>query len=416
MEYKTGIPKIIHQIWLGNEKPPYRLMETWEAMHPDWEYKLWTDENIKDVIELLPQYHEIEEYCGKADILRYQILHKFGGVFIDADSQCLRRLDDFFLENNSFAAFENEEVRKGLIANGYLGATKDNELMKILIDKISKIKNINAQPPWKITGPRLLTKTVVSLTYDGLAIYPSHFFMPVHYTGLKYKGDGLVYANQFWGSTFGYETIRKERNIMNDFFDKIYCINLDKRVDRWEKVKTRFDEVGINVERFSAIETRQGWDGCKASHLKIIENAKNNNYNSIFIFEDDIVFTDDFIKKINEIIDELKKTKWDLLYLSGNQNNAKDIKPISDNLSQIDSMLGTGSYGINSSIYDDILNRAPMMKAVPGYKRGRAIDVFYNEDIVKNKIALVTNPMICYQENGFSDIEGCFMVNNDIQE
>lgn len=106
MEYKTGIPKIIHQIWLGDEKPPYRLMETWEAMHPDWEYKLWTDENIKDVIELLPQYHEIEEYCGKADILRYQILHKFGGVFIDADSQCLRRLDDFFLENNSFAAFE----------------------------------------------------------------------------------------------------------------------------------------------------------------------------------------------------------------------------------------------------------------------------------------------------------------------
>ena len=40
-----------------------------------------------------------------------------------------------------------------------------------------------------------------------------------------------------------------------DYFDKIFCINLDSRPDRWEQVQKEFDKVGIldRVERFSAL-------------------------------------------------------------------------------------------------------------------------------------------------------------------
>ena len=34
--------------------------------------------------------------------------------------------------------------------------------------------------------------------------------------------------------------------ILSDFFDKIYCINLEERVDRWEKCLQIFQEYGID--------------------------------------------------------------------------------------------------------------------------------------------------------------------------
>lgn len=41
---------------------------------------------------------EIEAFCGKADIMRYEILYKYGGIYLDADSLCLESLDEFFLK------------------------------------------------------------------------------------------------------------------------------------------------------------------------------------------------------------------------------------------------------------------------------------------------------------------------------
>ena len=47
---QTKIPKIIHQIWIGDKsKQPVELMKTWETMNPTWEYKLWTEENIPEL-------------------------------------------------------------------------------------------------------------------------------------------------------------------------------------------------------------------------------------------------------------------------------------------------------------------------------------------------------------------------------
>ena len=45
-----NIPKKIHQVWLGGDLPyKYdRLVKTWLDMNPDWEYKLWTDVDVKD--------------------------------------------------------------------------------------------------------------------------------------------------------------------------------------------------------------------------------------------------------------------------------------------------------------------------------------------------------------------------------
>jgi len=203
------IPKIIHQIWVGDQdERPAKMMQTWKDMNPDWEYKLWTDDNLPP-LKAQAQFDKMVQLHGKADILRYEILYQEGGFYIDADSQCVLPLEDFLLNNDSFACYENEQVRGGLIANGYLAATKGNDLMKLLTHMINRIPDINKTDAWIMTGPQLLTTIVNQFNYKELTVYPSHYFIPKHHSGIEYTGNGKVFAKQYWGSTFGYANIPK---------------------------------------------------------------------------------------------------------------------------------------------------------------------------------------------------------------
>ncbi len=64
---------------------------------------------------------------------------RHGGFFADADSICLKKLDGFLFENESFVCFENEIARPTLVANGYIGAAENHGLMRDLVVKPSKI-------------------------------------------------------------------------------------------------------------------------------------------------------------------------------------------------------------------------------------------------------------------------------------
>jgi mannosyltransferase OCH1-like enzyme len=202
------IPKIIHQIWVGPKKMPEKYMKTWKDMNPEWEHIIWDDKMISEKypkgFRNQSKIDEIEEWAGKADIMRYEILHDFGGIYIDADSICTNSLDEHFLKHDSFACFENEQCRGNLIANGYIGAVKYCKLMQILIEKISKLETVSFQKTgkmaWQCVGPLLFTETIFERNYP-ISVYPSFVFIPEHYSGIKYEGNGKSYSKQFWGST-----------------------------------------------------------------------------------------------------------------------------------------------------------------------------------------------------------------------
>ncbi len=91
------IPKIIHQIWVGPNKPPAifeKSQESIRRLHPDWEYKLWTDEDVASFgLHNQDLYDQCDNYGEKADIFRYEILHRYGGMYLDVDFICLKPLD-----------------------------------------------------------------------------------------------------------------------------------------------------------------------------------------------------------------------------------------------------------------------------------------------------------------------------------
>ncbi len=188
---------------------PADMMQSWRSHHPLWTYMLWTESSLQEHfpngLQNQNQFDEMSEWNGKCDIARYEILCKFGGFFVDADSVCLRALDDYLLSNDSFSCYENELERRSLVAAGYLGCTKSNQLMKHLIQEISVLKGRTLHPvdnsAWKTVGPGLLTMVIHKYKYQNIAIYPSFYFIPVHYTNLKpYTGPFEPYADQYWGS------------------------------------------------------------------------------------------------------------------------------------------------------------------------------------------------------------------------
>jgi len=205
------IPKILHQIWIGERPPPLKCMNTWRDKHPEsdgWQYILWNEAELEKrgiKLECLDQIKEIPEINGKADIIRWEILYQMGGYFVDADSICIEPFDDFYSGvPYGFATYENEKARKGLVATGTMGFIPKSQLCRDILDWIKgnpeATELIKKTKAWYSVGPGLLTRMLETGLYTEFSVYPSYCFLPSHFTGEEYMGHKKVYAYQIWGT------------------------------------------------------------------------------------------------------------------------------------------------------------------------------------------------------------------------
>jgi GT2 family glycosyltransferase len=201
------IPKILHQIWIGPKPAPSNLMRTWKEKHPDFEYILWNEAEIQRrglSFICQKQINDIAEINGKADIIRWEILYQMGGYFVDADSICIEPFDELFEGKTAFATFENENMRKGLVATGTMGFVPKHPLCFDVIQWISTsleaTKLIQETRAWYSVGPALLTNMLNTGKYQDFSVFPSHLFLPIHFTGDEYIGHKKVYGYQEWGT------------------------------------------------------------------------------------------------------------------------------------------------------------------------------------------------------------------------
>jgi GR25 family glycosyltransferase involved in LPS biosynthesis len=102
---------------------------------------------------------------------------------------------------------------------------------------------------------------------------------------------------------------------INEFFDKVVVVNLDRRTDRMEKLVPQLKELGIKYERFSAVDAKQlNIDPIVAglkSHLQVI---KNNSGKRVLVLEDDAYFVEGFNEKFDKVMQTLPED-WDIFYL-----------------------------------------------------------------------------------------------------
>lgn len=205
------IPKKLHFIWINDEsKMPSKCMSTWHDMNPDYEFKVWGNNELDNVAwqnnRQLQEMLAKEDYAGASDVMRYEILHKHGGIYIDADTFCVKPLEDWLLDCEAFASWEQELVRNNLIANTIIGGLPGAGAWKMCIDAVATKDCTEDKLAWIITGPMLVTD-IFFKEQANLTVYPSHFFMPKHHTGYESKVTGNNFANHLWGSDIGYENM-----------------------------------------------------------------------------------------------------------------------------------------------------------------------------------------------------------------
>jgi GT2 family glycosyltransferase len=218
-----SIPKIIHQLWIGEKPAPIKFMNTWKEKNPDFEYIFWNEDEFKKrniTFKCQEKIDSMEEINGKADIMRWELLYKYGGVFLDADSICIEPIDSELLNKKCFAGWEQEEVRPGLIATGTMGFPKKHPLVKAAIRWILNNETNQSKGnmmAWMSVGPGLLTRMFNTGEFNDLHIFPCYTFLPIHLTKLEYKGHGKIYAFQAWGSTKQTYDIMNEMTLPEQF-------------------------------------------------------------------------------------------------------------------------------------------------------------------------------------------------------
>jgi inositol phosphorylceramide mannosyltransferase catalytic subunit len=210
------IPKKLHFIWIGDEsKMPFKCIDSWVQKNPSYEVKTWCNPALENTKwanrEQLQAMLDKKDYAGASDIMRYQILAEQGGIYIDADTYCVKPLEDWLLNCEAFACWEQEIVRNNLIANTVIGGVPNAEVWKLCHEAIATKDCSVSQLAWMITGPMLVTD-VFFKQQANLTVYPSHFFMPEHHSGYVSKVTGHTFGKHLWGSSIGYDDIERKIN------------------------------------------------------------------------------------------------------------------------------------------------------------------------------------------------------------
>jgi len=187
---KPLIPKRIHQIWVGKNEPPALFafcQASIKKYHPDWEYKLWRDEDI-DRLYLINKrfYDSAQNYGERSDLARYEILYRFGGVYLDVDFECIKPLDILHHTYDFYAGIVPLSCQS-FIANGVIGSCPGHPILKHCIDTVKN--NWGSSDTLRRTGPFHFQEAFwqIGKHYRGPIIaFPATYFFPLtHEDALK---------------------------------------------------------------------------------------------------------------------------------------------------------------------------------------------------------------------------------------
>jgi len=106
--------------------------------------------------------------------------------------------------------------------------------------------------------------------------------------------------------------------VKNSIVTTNFCINLDRRLDRWQKMQERFIKNDLRVHRWSAINAKDyGFSnptGAASSHMNLLYFCKFVDIKYALVFEDDVVLCHNFKHKLQNILDKIPED-WDALSL-----------------------------------------------------------------------------------------------------
>jgi mannosyltransferase OCH1-like enzyme len=173
----------IYQIWIQGEYVSDNMYTAIQSVRQKVNYKILTNEKIIKMLkedtefpDILTAYNKVKPFAYKSDLVRYYVLYKKGGIYVDIDCVGVNPMIDLFDENDIVMAGNGDHLY-----NGFIMSKKGNILFKTAVETcIYNILNKIIDHPLSLTGSVMLERCMESV------------FNIEHYHGDYYKKNTKI--------------------------------------------------------------------------------------------------------------------------------------------------------------------------------------------------------------------------------
>ena len=192
--YITMIPKILHMVWVGEKKPPpyfWNNLHRWKSLMPDWTYMIWTNDKLteeffdNDYLELIKK---ISNPSQVSDFIRFYVMNKWGGYYLDADITPIRSLEELPIKHPIVLCNDlPSEVTPVYMMCAFVAGVPNHPLWKLCIEECKKEDlSIAYGDGITPTGPKVLARALHIISGYNAQLEP-----------FPYTNYEIILSNQF---------------------------------------------------------------------------------------------------------------------------------------------------------------------------------------------------------------------------
>lgn len=194
-----------------------------------------------------------------------------------------------------------------------------------------------------------------------------------------------------------------------NLFENTFVLSLPFRFDRRKHIQEELSKINISYQFYDAVNGLEielpegntllpGEVGIRMSHLEMLRHAKENEWKSIFIFEDDAVFCEDPWSHIQKGLSSLPEVPA-FIYFGG--SHLVHPTHVDGRIYKTTALSTTHAMWINGAIFDhciDNIERNPNLQVDMCYVQLQSVLPTY-----------VFYPPVAWQKDDYSDIQGKFV-------
>lgn len=213
------IPKLIHYCWFGNNKMSelnYKCIESWENCMPDYEVIRWDESNFDiGVNRYVYQAYSEHKYAFVSDYVRLYALQKYGGIYLDTDTEVVRNFDSLLGKGAFFGLASIEEEREIIEINtACIGSERNNPMIEYLLSYYDEANFFNEDGSYNTkTNSKIITEMLEgfmkkenicqTINLGDTKIYTRDFFDPYCKSNGKLKTTDNTYAIHWHDCSWG---------------------------------------------------------------------------------------------------------------------------------------------------------------------------------------------------------------------
>jgi mannosyltransferase OCH1-like enzyme len=219
------IPKIIWQTYKDPQETlalyMHEAMDTWKNLNPEYEHRYMDDTQAAEFIknEYGQEWYDIfislPVGVMRGDLWRYMVIYKYGGVYADLDTECLKPISSWMIEDKEFIVCPETSDH---FCQWTFASTSGNPILKSVLDLIKdRLLNPEYGSPHFVhthTGPAIWTDGIMKIldikvtnliddylllnSCNNAKLYKFHCYGGEQWRIFHFKSVKHIYGSQKW--------------------------------------------------------------------------------------------------------------------------------------------------------------------------------------------------------------------------